>query len=143
MPVATATPPRFVPTLTDVVELPDNAVPLEIGPEVASTLAGIVPVAAAPAMPAAANTPPAPVAAPPSAPPMHVGLEEEVIHRVLHRVDMVLDQRLRKAIGNAVEEQINAVAERLRDEVENIMRHAVYEAVAQELAAGPTTSTQA
>jgi len=129
MPVATATPPRFVPTLTDVVELPENAVPLEIGPEVASTLTGIVPLGTAPS---AVRTP---VAAPP---PMHVGLEEEVIHRVLHRVDMVLEQRLRKAIAAAVEDQINAVAERLRNEVENVMRHAVYEAVAQELAGGPT-----
>jgi len=134
----TATPPRFVPTLTDVVELPDNAVPLELGLELTSQPQIPQTAALIPDAPLTASTTPPVTEKPPSA-PMHTGLEEEVIHRVLHRVDIVLDQRLRKSIGNAVEEQINTIAERLRDELETIIRHAVYEAVAQELAGEPTT----
>jgi len=135
MSTATATPPRFVPTLTDVVELPDNAVPLEIAPE-----AALLPGTALGAFAHMPTAPTRPAQEPSPSTPMHTGLEEEVIHRVLHRVDMTLDQRLRKSIVEAVEEQISAITDRLRDEVENIVRHAVYEAVAQELAGEPAAT---
>ncbi len=100
-------PPRFVPTLTQVVH--------------------------APPAPAAA---PLPGAAPvPAAPHGTAGeFEEYVVHRVMQRVDLVLEQRLRQAIAQVTEEQTRSLGPRLREEVESVVRHAVYEAVAQELA---------
>ncbi|HRO82347.1 MAG TPA: hypothetical protein PLR92_12995 [Alicycliphilus denitrificans] len=123
------TPPRFVPTLTDVVHVPGD---------------GRQPTAAqaAPVQPQAQA--PAPQQAPPPAPSLQDGVaasgglprdfEEYVVHRVMQRVDVALDQRLREAIAQVVQEQTRFLVPRLRDEVESVVRHAVYEAVAQELA---------
>ncbi|TSB12936.1 hypothetical protein FNZ23_31435 [Streptomyces benahoarensis] len=58
-----------------------------------------------------------------------------MIHRIIQRVDVVLDQRLREAIATVVQEQTRSMVPRLREEVESVVRHAVYEAVADELAA--------
>jgi hypothetical protein len=60
------------------------------------------------------------------------GVEEYMIHRVMQRVDVVLDQRLREAIATVVQEQTRSVLPRLREEIESVVRHAVYEAVADE-----------
>ena len=54
----------------------------------------------------------------------------------MQRVDVVLDQRLREAIATVVQEQTRSVLPRLREEIESVVRHAVYEAVADELASG-------
>ncbi|MBV7543817.1 hypothetical protein KW835_22235 [Acidovorax sp. sic0104] len=59
-----------------------------------------------------------------------------MVHRVMQRVDVVLDQRLREAIATVVQEQTRSVLPRLREEIESVVRHAVYEAVADELASG-------
>ena len=64
------------------------------------------------------------------------GTEEYMVHRVMQRVDVVLDQRLREAIATVVQEQTRSVLPRLREEIESVVRHAVYEAVADELASG-------
>ena len=103
------TPPRFVPTLTEVVHDASAAV-------------------VRPTAPAAR-----PVAPSPSMAPLPEGIEEHLIHRVMQRVDVVLDQRLREAIATVVQEQTRSMVPRLREEVESVVRHAVYEAVAQEL----------
>lgn len=63
-------------------------------------------------------------------------MEEYMVHRVMQRVDVVLDQRLREAIALVVQEQTRSLLPRLREEVESVVRHAVYEAVADELAGG-------
>lgn len=205
------TPPRFVPTLTEVVQVPDSvhlppasSAPLRTTVMSASALpaakhspAAVPPAASQPAAravspplpsarppaviaprpvastvhpapsvsppgraasaptaqqpPVAAVTPP--VRAPSSAPltpaasalkvprssatrPMPEGLEEYMVHRVMQRVDVVLDQRLREAIATVVQEQTRSVLPRLREEIESVVRHAVYEAVADELASG-------
>ncbi|MFX8972714.1 hypothetical protein ABTN24_19495, partial [Acinetobacter baumannii] len=67
---------------------------------------------------------------------MPEGMEEYMVHRVMQRVDVVLDQRLREAIATVVQEQTRSVLPRLREEIESVVRHAVYEAVADELASG-------
>ena len=119
-------PPRFVPTLTDVVHLPETAVLSE---------------AQAAPPPAAVQAPvPAPAEAPVAASPLPHGIEEYVVHRVMQRVDVVLDQRLREAIVLVVQEQTRSMVPRLREEVEAVVRHAVYEAVAEELANGSNVS---
>jgi len=118
------TPPRFVPTLTDVVQEPGrlapvlpNAVQVPVEPEPEPEPEPAV-------MGLAAGLPP--------------GIEELVVHRVMQRVDVVLDQRLREAIALVVQEQTRSMVPRLREEVESVVRHAVYEAVADELAAERT-----
>lgn len=153
MPVPPKQPPRFVPTLTDVVQVTEGAAaaggPLPGVPAPAPVPVPAVPPAAVvpalapwPAMPpvgepaAAAPVPAAPSSSPSqSAPaPDFSGIEEVVIHRIIQRVDVVLDQRLREAIATVVQEQTRSMVPRLREEVESVVRHAVYEAVADELA---------
>lgn len=69
------------------------------------------------------------------------GFEEMMVHRVMQRVDVMLEQRLRDAIALVVQEQTRSVLPRLREEIESVVRHSVYEAVADELASGsPTTA---
>ena len=77
-----------------------------------------------------------PVSAPVAARALPEGLEEYMVHRVMQRVDVVLDQRLREAIATVVQEQTRSVLPRLREEIESVVRHAVYEAVSDELASG-------
>ncbi|MFT4241607.1 MAG: hypothetical protein QM569_04915 [Acidovorax sp.] len=122
------TPPRFVPTLTEVVQVP-QATPLQgaQGTPVAPAHAAVAPPPQRPAVPA-------PAAA--MQPPLPDGMEEYMVHRVMQRVDVVLDKRLREAIATVVQEQTRSVLPRLREEIESVVRHAVYEAVADELASG-------
>lgn len=177
------TPPRFVPTLTEVVRAPDSA-PSQAAAAAPSRTTVMHPSMLPEARPVAnavhqaaqppgsfvsgahrpAVVPPRP-AAPPGivpaparnapaagtvAPPVSVGavspvaltrplpegMEEYMVHRVMQRVDVVLDQRLREAIATVVQEQTRSVLPRLREEIESVVRHAVYEAVADELASG-------
>ncbi len=94
--MATRTPPRFVPTLTEIVQ--------STGP-----------------------------AAPAHAAPVPAASEEELARRVLQRVDRVLDRRLREAIGTVILEQTNTLVPLLRDRLEAVVRHAVSEALAEEM----------
>ncbi len=154
-------PPKFVPTLTDVVQVAGDAAPgtapAPDAPGAPAEGAGpssgsLAPPATALDGEAAPDAPDVPVpglpvdgprtvAAPamPAAPPPiaadFAGIEEMVIHRIIQRVDVVLDQRLREAIATVVQEQTRSMVPRLREEVESVVRHAVYEAVADELAA--------
>ena len=185
------TPPRFVPTLTEVVRVPDAASlapgatnpaarTTVLSPSQSAALAKTAPPSVRPAaMPKAsamASTarPAAPplvapppvvssqasravassalqrpstfaaatsvgmpsVSAPVAARALPEGMEEYMVHRVMQRVDVVLDQRLREAIATVVQEQTRSVLPRLREEIESVVRHAVYEAVADELASG-------
>lgn len=185
------TPPRFVPTLTEVVQVPDAASPAQgatnpvarttvLSPSQSGPLAkaappalrpapmqqGSAPVAGArPVAPPLGAAPPVaspqapravaspaqqrpstfaaaasvgmpPVSAPVAARALPEGMEEYMVHRVMQRVDVVLDQRLREAIATVVQEQTRSVLPRLREEIESVVRHAVYEAVADELASG-------
>ncbi len=138
-------PPRFVPTLTEVVQI--DAMASEAQP------AAVLPAAALPPPPSAAllQVPPRPAAqagspvaltpnpqpleptAQPTLPALPDGIEEYIVHRVMQRVDVVLDHRLREAIAAVVQEQTRSLVPRLREEVESVVRHAVYEAVADEL----------
>ena len=142
------TPPRFVPTLTAVVEIP------EAPPEL-PTAAPAVPVAAAPELSTAGNMiedlsfvplgrPPASaVQAGADGPAMQISeedafrLEEELLHRVLQRVDLSLEERLTDTVSAAVQRQLDAMLPRLRSEIEGVLRAIVVEALAQELSETP------
>lgn len=171
------TPPRFVPTLTEVVQTQEAVpgTPPAVGPLLAteipppatahahmSSASAVADVPAPPApfyddpahnaLPSSrqaavlhAGLNPSPVDAPQTRAPwivpvvaraMPEGAEEYMVHRVMQRVDVVLDHRLREAIATVVQEQTRSVLPRLREEIESVVRQAVYEAVADELASG-------
>lgn len=173
-------PPRFVPTLTEVVREPIPAQPSPppvaqsgasglISSRVAPSRTPAQPALAVPVRPAhsGASSVPRPAVAQTSATPAHApnrsaavapavatrpsntqvralpeGAEEYMVHRVMQRVDVVLDKRLREAIATVVQEQTRSVLPRLREEIESVVRQAVYEAVADELASTDTDPTQ-
>ena len=97
-------PPRFVPTLTDVVA---PGVPQPQGQF--AELARPVPF----------NQ-----------------LEDQMVHRVMQRVDLVLERRLREAVGQLILAHTQALGPRLREEIELVVRESVIQAVAQELPPG-------
>ena len=96
--MATRTPPRFVPTLTEVVKGGEAAAPAARGPT-----------------------------------------EEQLVLRVMQRVDLTLERRLREAIASTVLEQTRALGPILREEIEIVVRQAVSQAFAEELAAEQKT----
>jgi hypothetical protein len=95
--MAGRTPPKFVPTLTEVVR----------GGENARTEPGLS--------------------------------QEQLVQRVMHRVDISLERRLRESIAAAVLEQTRALGPILREEIELVVREAVSQAFAEEIAAGQKT----
>ena len=141
------TPPRFVPTLTTVLELPAEPVPAsepvaepqpEPEPERADEAAA-APVAApapAPAPSAAAGDPARAVALGRQARLSEADafqLEEQLVHRVLQRIDLSLEERLSDTVSAAVQQQLDDMIPRLRDEIETVLRELVSEALAREL----------
>ena len=106
---ATRIPPRYVPTLTEIVlpaqepvtEWMDMA-PLEETRE----------------------------------PESFSSMQEQVIHRVMQRVDALVEQRLHEAIATVVQQHTQALEPQLREEIELVIRQSVSEAVAEELAIG-------
>ena len=96
-------PPRFVPTLTEVV-LPGSQqdAPIHIpGPQSLEQF------------------------------------EDQMVHRVMQRVALVLERRLREAVGQLILTHTQALGPRLREEIELVVRESVSQAVAQELPRGP------
>ncbi len=116
MAASSRTPPRFVPTLTEVVQLQAQAQLVDTwGAPISAMPAG------APALPVSARHGPG-------------VLEEDLIHRVMQRIDVSLEHRLIEAIAMVVQQQTRAIVPRLREEIEGAVRQSVYEAVADELA---------
>lgn len=118
------TPPRFVPTLTTVLEIPPEPVAAEPLPGASAASGAPVPDAAsAVALPPAAQLSQAEI----------VSLEEQLLHRVLQRVDLSLEERLSDTVSAAVQHQLDAMVPRLRNEIEAVLRALVIEAMAAEL----------
>ena len=118
------TPPRFVPTLTTVLEVPAGSVPASQP----------VPEQAVAADPSQA------VALGPQTLLSEVEafrVEEHLLHRVLQRVDLSLEERLSDTVSAAVQQQLDNMIPRLRDEIEAVLRELVSEALAQELSDNP------
>jgi hypothetical protein len=101
-----STPPRYVPTLTEVV------------------LPGRSDAAPSPAPPQFSQD----AYAQPDA-----RLEEQIVQRVMQRVDLVLERRLREALGQLILSHTQSLGPRLREEIELVVRESVSQAVAQEL----------
>ncbi|MDQ0590982.1 hypothetical protein [Variovorax paradoxus] len=117
------TPPRFVPTLTTVLDLPAEPVGAAEAAAPASAPAPAVDPAEAVALPPAEQRSDAEI----------VRLEEQLLHRVLQRVDLSLEERLSDTVSAAVQQQLDAMVPRLREEIEAVLRALVIEAMAAEL----------
>lgn len=106
-------PPTRVPTLTEVVALP----------EVQPTAAVVAPPVAVPPMPAAA------------ARPLD---EDELVQRVLsdvqRQVELMLEVKLREALAPVLTRATDALMREARNELASTLREVVARAVAQELA---------
>lgn len=115
MPSSERMPPRFVPTLTEVVHMPEPVAPALM----------------------AVSAPLPQDAAPDGEDPLRVAaLQQEVIvHRVMQQVDLALEDRLREAVFSVVMEQVTTMGLRLRDAVDLVVREVVSEAIAGELTA--------
>lgn len=125
------TPPRFVPTLTTVLEVPVEPA----SPEPQAAPAPQPDAASVMALPPAAQFSQAEI----------VSLEEQLLHRVLQRVDLSLEERLSDTVSAAVQHQLDAMVPRLRNEIEAVLRALVIEAMAAELSenTGSTPSSEA
>lgn len=97
-------PPRFVPTLTEVVQPAVLAVTNELETH------------------ATASTTQA---------------AEMLVQRVMQRVDLVLERRLREAVGQLILEHTQTLAPRLREEIERVTRQSVSQAFEQETGPSP------
>jgi hypothetical protein len=133
------TPPRFVPTLTTVLELP---------PEPPAGTGAAAEPAAEPAALAAVE-PSQAIALGPQAQLSDADafrLEEQLLHRVLQRVDLSLEERLSDAVSAAVQQHLDTMIPRLRGEIETVLRALVSDALARELSdntgSTPTFGTQ-
>lgn len=129
-------PPRFVPTLTDVVRAPPAAQKTAPAATALATAAvpAAVPAARTVAPPAVAGI--ARLAAPPAKPglstPSLDKLEDQLVRRVMARVDATLDQRLREATARVVMEQTRALGPALRREIEQAVRLTVAQSLADD-----------
>ena len=96
----TSAPPRFVPTLTDVVARPQSPYAVFSGGVVASDHAAFS--------------------------------EEQLTKRIMQRVDVVLERRLREAVGKVILEHTQELVPRLREEIESLVKESIVQALAQE-----------
>lgn len=110
-------PPRYVPVLTEVV----------------GAAARVEPVPPVPPVPPPRTASPAVQAASLDA----EALQDQLLHRVMQRVDLALEQQLHDAVASMVLQHTHALVPRLREEIEFVVRQAVAEAVAAELAQRP------
>lgn len=93
-------PPRFVPTLTEVVQpvvRPVNA------------LGGLSHTSV-----------------------VHAELENHLVQRALQRVDLILEKRLREAVGKIIAEHVGQLTAELHIEIEAVVRQSVSQALLQE-----------
>lgn len=99
------TPPRFVPTLTEVVH-----------PRTAAAVPAVPAVPAGRAVLAALS-------------------DEQLVHRIIQRVELTLEKRLREAIATTVLQQTQVLESLLHEEVGLVVRDSVRQALAEELRA--------
>lgn len=151
-------PPRFVPTLTTVLEPLAPLVPSEpVTPVLVENAAE--PETSVPEPSAEPTPPPLVVPAVPDLPVPSTlpdlrhaialdpatrfsemerfALEEQLMHRVMQRVDLQLEERLSDVVAAAVQSQLDLMVPRLRNEIEDVLRTLVTEALAQELQEKP------
>jgi len=116
-------PPARVPTLTEVVRLPEPAATPSVAPPAVSPTAF-------------ARTEPAPL--PAMEPPALRSLDEdEIVERVLadlqRQVELMLEVKLREALAPALTRATDALMREARNELASTLRDVVARAVSQEI----------
>ena len=106
---STAVPPRFVPTLTDVVHPVSNINRNYSSNFIYEHLHHA------------------------DSEQRSVQLEDQIVHRVMQRVDLVLERRLLEAVAQVILSHTQSLGPRLREEIELVVRESVSQAVAHEL----------
>lgn len=146
----TRQPPRFVPTLTEVVPVeqleptaPEVDVVSDPAAEALATSAAAEIVAAVPAdgeAVAAIQAPETPLPVAPAPIPEQLltpervdEVAERLAAQLMQRVEVLLEERLRYALAEMVQVQTQALVVQLRREVETVVRQSVDDAVAEEL----------
>lgn len=120
-------PPARVPTLTEVVSLPDTTVPAAVAPP-------------PPSPSAFARAEPAPLQhlEPALSEAAHEVDEEEIVQRVLtdlqRQIDLMLEIKLREALAPALTRATDALMREARNELASTLRDVVSRAVSQEIA---------
>lgn len=104
-------PPRFVPTLTEIVQPAPSSQAPALAPDEA-----VVPRA------------------------FSDKEQDLMVQRVLQRVELVLERRLREAVGQLILEHTQTLAPRLRQEIELVVRQSVSQAIEQEVTQFPARS---
>ncbi len=118
-------PPARVPTLTEIVSLPEPAAPAAVAPPASSA--------------SFAPTEPAPLHhLEPAAPlPAREVDEEELVQRVLadlqRQIDLMLEIKLREVLAPALTRATDALMREARNELASTLRDVVSRAVAQEI----------
>lgn len=103
-------PPRFVPTLTTIVDMPSATYDMSVDLIGTSWTRSHNPEGLA-----------------------IESIHEQLLHRVLQRMDSTLQERLSDAVSTAVTKQLEAMLPRLRNEMEDALRSLVADALLQEL----------
>ncbi len=120
-------PPARVPTLTEVVKLPEAPAPATAPAVSATSYARTEP---APLEPLAPSSPAAPAGQLPD--------EEDLVQRVLadvqRQIDLMLEIKLREALVPALTRATDALMREARTELASTLRDVVSRAVAQEIA---------
>lgn len=102
--MSSSVPPRFVPTLTEVVQPASKATAAQAPGSRYGVGTGV----------------------------LAAELEERMVQRVLQRLDLTLERRLREVVGQLILEHTQTLAPRLHEEVERIVRLSVKQAFEQE-----------
>jgi hypothetical protein len=117
--------PAHVPTLTEVVQLDAPAAPVLPEPDSAESPEGVD------AAPDWSQT----VVLPPGGPlPDEAQLTQNILADLQRQIDLMLEYRLREAIGPALARTADALIREVRTDLAASMRELVARAVAQELA---------
>ena len=134
------TPPRFVPTLTAVVELPAPEADFAAEAPEDSGVA-LAPAESHAAFHSAEEEQAALMPALSLSDDEAFSFEEGLVHRVLQRVDLALEARLTDTVSAALQQQLDGMVPRLREEIEAVLRALVVEALARELGENTGSAT--
>jgi len=111
-------PPQRVPTLTEVVQLPEESPAAEVAAVAEAGMLTAESLLAAPVHTHAAA---------------EADLAQRVLSDVQRQVDLMLEYRLREALGPVLARISEAVIREARDELASTLRDVVARAVAQEI----------
>jgi hypothetical protein len=129
-------PPKFVPTLTEVVQLPGGGklvAPSRLMSALATQSGNLAGPAEAAELSELVHTMPAELE--PSAAVHGENLGDLLIHRVMQRVDENLARDLRVAVAQLVVTHVQSLTPLLRTEIDRVVRASVEAALAKEFGA--------